>query len=160
MKNIKGFTLIELLVVVAIIGILAAVGTVAYQGYTGAAKDNATKSNHSAVVKYMAAEIQKCNLGESTMLVKGSASFTCGAASSGIPAAAATALADFKNPHSTGSAAVSGDSEATLVIGMTQLTEASKVITITTCFEEVGTTTKACNADERTSTLQNTVEVE
>ena len=29
MKNIKGFTLIELLVVVAIIGILAAVGTVA-----------------------------------------------------------------------------------------------------------------------------------
>ena len=44
MKNNKGFTLIELLVVVAIIGILAAVGTVAYQGYTGAAKDNATKS--------------------------------------------------------------------------------------------------------------------
>ena len=45
MKNNKGFTLIELLVVVAIIGILAAVGTVAYQGYISGANKTATKSN-------------------------------------------------------------------------------------------------------------------
>ena len=37
-KNNKAFTLIELLVVVAIIGILAAVGVVAYNGYTASAK--------------------------------------------------------------------------------------------------------------------------
>ena len=63
-KDNKGFTLIELLVVVAIIGILAAVGTVAYNGYTTAAKNAAIKAQFKMIVKYFGAELQKCNLGE------------------------------------------------------------------------------------------------
>jgi type IV pilus assembly protein PilA len=58
----NGFTLIELLVVVAIIGILAAVGTVAYTGYTTSAKMGTTKSNHATATKYIAAIIAKCNI--------------------------------------------------------------------------------------------------
>ena len=61
MKN-KGFTLIELLVVVAIIGILAAVGVVAYNGYTSSAYKAAAKSNHNTVVKFISAEMQKCEI--------------------------------------------------------------------------------------------------
>ena len=59
----NGFTLIELLVVVAIIGILAAVGVTAYSGYTSSAKIAAAKANQKSVLKWIAAEAQKCQLG-------------------------------------------------------------------------------------------------
>ena len=98
MKNNKGFTLIELLVVVAIIGILAAVGVVAYNGYTNSAKINAAKSNQGAVTKYVAAEIQKCNIGVEATAMSGN--LTCAARTRAtIMTAAVAALSDFKNSH-------------------------------------------------------------
>ena len=68
--NIKktGFTLIELLVVVAIIGILAAVGVVAYNGYTKSAKMNAVKAQQANIIKYIMAETKKCDLGQTTAM--------------------------------------------------------------------------------------------
>ena len=64
----KAFTLIELLVVVAIIGILAAVGVVAYNGYTASAKASTTQSNHKLVSNYIQNELKKCDLGEELIL--------------------------------------------------------------------------------------------
>ncbi len=105
MKNNKGFTLIELLVVVAIIGILAAVGVVAYNGYTNSAKINAAKSNHNAAVKYIAAEVQKCNVGEDSAF---GGTIDCETFNAATAAARATSVANaavsemnksFKNPH-------------------------------------------------------------
>ena len=56
----KGFTLIELLVVVAIIGILAAVGVVAYSGYTTGAKESACKANHNQIINKVKANQTIC----------------------------------------------------------------------------------------------------
>ena len=59
----NGFTLIELLVVVAIIGILAAVGVVAYSGYTNSAKKSVVKANQKTIAKMVESKAALCSLG-------------------------------------------------------------------------------------------------
>ena len=66
--NQKGFTLIELLVVVAIIGILAAVGGVAYSGYTSSAKASAVKTYYSVIKKRSLEVAALCEIENSVKL--------------------------------------------------------------------------------------------
>ena len=77
--NKKAFTLIELLVVVAIIGILAAVGVVAYNGYTESAKSSTVKTSCKNVEKFIRLETTKCSAGLTDWIFgqKHTTSFQC-----------------------------------------------------------------------------------
>ena len=138
-KNTKAFTLIELLVVVAIIGILAAVGVVAYSGYTSGAKKQAASSNHKAIVKYIIAETMKCSMGNEKAM---NDELDCSKQNLNtwkdfVAKAAIRALADFKNPYDTSKTAlthgggVSNDTD----VGYNRMRSPGTKIEVWTCVK-------------------------
>ena len=132
MMKKDGFTLIELLVVVAIIGILAAVGTVAYNGYTNAAKVNSIKSIYSQLEKYIKSEMARCEIGETTVMNN---ELTCsGRTGSTVIRAAEKVFSNFKNPYKPEEAAVVlGDQ---YVKGRVYITSSDQNVILHVCFKD------------------------
>jgi len=115
-SNKNGFTLIELLIVVAIIGVLAAVGIPAYQGYIADAKVKAATENHLRIKSFMGASFTRCSMG-GVVSLPGVGNINCGAGNNystthtamywtGWFIAYFGSASGFKNPYSSNESAV------------------------------------------------------
>ena len=138
MRN-KAFTLIELLVVVAIIGILAAVGVVAYNGYTSSAKKSAATANHKNVVKYITSEVMKCSTGAATAMNN---ELDCSKQGLNdwkdfVAKAVERSLSGFKNPYDTSKSAVThgGGITSDVHVGYNRMLSPGLKIKVMTCVK-------------------------
>ena len=127
LMNQKAFTLIELLVVVAIIGILAAVGVVAYNGYTSAAKKAVVKSNLKMVSKYISSEILLCRFGASKFMENQDCPENSVKASQG-------AIANLKDKNPFDPKLNALHNANTYTLGMVGVNSSGTDVTVMTCF--------------------------
>ena len=130
-KSEKGFSLIELLVVVSVIGVLASVIVIGYQGYIESAKKSATEANAKAVQNWVLntgmvraagidADPTSCNASEANTEATIQA---CLASIGSVDGP----FANFENPYNssrTGDTTIRGQlSKSTISIGVTKCKE-------------------------------------
>ena len=143
-----------LITIIVVIGIMAIVGVVAYNGYTASAKKNAVKTMHAQTLKYVSAEVQKCTLEGSNGKAFGSSSANCGQinGNTGAVKAVADLVANStdKNPYDNKEKAIK--SSTSYVEGQVSVSGSGKVITIKSCY------VTACSGDNISGVSTVTIE--
>ncbi len=120
--NQKGFTIVELLIVIVVIGILAAISIVAYNGIQNRAKASQRQADANGIVKVAEAVNARAD-------------------STGYPTSAADfALGDAKLPANVAVNVVTGASTATTLSSTTGPTESggTKTYIVRSCGANVG----------------------
>ncbi len=140
--NKKGFTLIELLVVVAIIGILAAVGTPIFQGFLADAKVNAAVENHSRAKDMIAAYAAKCSTSGTSVKV-GTSTITCSASNFASGFVTYFNTNEWNNPHTKANCCAVGTGNPAK--GATNIAASGSTITIKTNTYKDDTNTYVTN---------------